>query len=36
MFEQTLKNSDDILHKGVGGTNVLDHAVQSCWLPFLT
>ena len=35
MFEQTLKNIDDILHKDAGCTSELDYTEQSSWLLFL-
>lgn len=35
MFEQTLKNIDDILHKDAGCSSELDYVEQTSWLLFL-
>jgi len=35
MFEQTFKNSDDVLWKDAGCTSELDYTEQSSWLLFL-
>ena len=35
MFEQTLKNIDDILHKDAGCSSELDYVEQSSWILFL-
>ena len=35
MFEQTLKNIDDILHKDAGCSSELDYVEQSSWVLFL-
>ena len=35
MFEQTFKNTDDVLHKDAGCTSELDYTEQSSWLLFL-
>lgn len=32
MFEQTLKNIDDILWKEGGGSNALDYVEQTSWI----
>ncbi|MFM6136364.1 MAG: type I restriction-modification system subunit M N-terminal domain-containing protein, partial [Sphaerospermopsis kisseleviana] len=35
MFEQTFKNSDDVLWKEAGCTTELDYTEQTSWLLFL-
>lgn len=35
MFEQTLKNIDDILHKDAGCESELDYVEQTSWVLFL-
>ena len=35
MFEQTFKNSDDILHKDAGCSSELDYTEQTSWMLFL-
>ena len=35
MFEQTLKNIDDILHKDAGCSSELDYVEQTSWILFL-
>jgi len=35
MFEQTVKNIDDVLWKDAGCTSELDYTEQSSWLLFL-
>ena len=36
MFEQAIKNIDDILHKDSGVSNELDYTEQPSWILFST